>query len=210
MKKVWILSALIMLIFTFYQIHYTYAKYLTEASGQVQKSIGAWIVKVNGTNIATGTEKEKFVINQLQYNSNNYVLDGKIAPGLMGYFDVEIDATEASVAVIYDISINFSNLDVSDSIKFSKLVKVVDGVEEQTGIVKTGASTYTGTIDLSEIEQGKTVTVRVYIEWQDDKTGVNDEADSVLGNNIDLKVSIPVEVKVSQYMGEEIVEYQEP
>lgn len=210
MKKVWILSALIMIVFTFYQINYTYAKYLTEASGQAQKSIGAWIVKVNGTNISTGTEKQKFEINQLQYNSNNYVLEGKIAPGLMGYFDVEIDATEASVAVVYDISIDFSSLNVSDAIKFSKLVKVIDGVEEQTGIVKTGASTYTGTIDLSEIEQGKTATVRVYIEWEDDKTGVNDEADSILGKQMNLKVPIPVEVTVSQYMGEEIVEYTEP
>lgn len=210
MKKVWILSALIMIVFTFYQINYTYAKYLTEASGQAQKSIGAWLVKVNGTNISTGTEKQKFEINQLQYNSNNYVLEGKIAPGLMGYFDVEIDATEASVAVVYDISIDFSSLNVSDAIKFSKLVKVIDGVEEQTGIVKTGASTYTGTIDLSEIEQGKTATVRVYIEWEDDKTGVNDEADSILGKQMNLKVPIPVEVTVSQYMGEEIVEYTEP
>ena len=48
MKKVWILSALMMLIFTFYQIRNSYAKYLTEANGQTQKSIGTWLVKVNG------------------------------------------------------------------------------------------------------------------------------------------------------------------
>lgn len=210
MKKVWILLALIMLLFTFYQIGNTYAKYLTQTSGQAQKSIGTWLVKVNGANIATGAEKQKFEINQLQYNSNNYVLEGKIAPSLMGYFDIEIDATEASVAVIYNVSIDFSKLNISDSIKFAKLSKVVDGLEEQTGIVRTADTTYTGVISLSEIEQGKKVTVRVYIEWEDNKTGVNDEADSNLGKNKGLKVSIPVEIKVSQYMGEEIVEYQEP
>lgn len=210
MKKVWILSALMMLIFTFYQIRNSYAKYLTEANGQTQKSIGTWLVKVNGTNIATGTEKQKFEINQLQYNSNDYVLQGKIAPGLMGYFDIEIDATEADVAVVYDISLDFNELNISNSIQFAKLVKVIDGVENQSDIIRTGNNTYTGIITLEEIEQLKKVTVRVYVEWKDDNTGKNDEEDSKLGNNKDIKVAIPVEVNVSQYVGEEIIEYQEP
>lgn len=210
MKKIWILSVLIMILFTFYQIKSTYAKYLTEASGQAQKNIGTWVIKVNSTNISNGTEKQKFEINNLNYNSNNYVQEGKVAPGLMGYFDVEIDATQASVAVIYDVTIDFSSLNISDSIKFSKLVRVVDDVEEQTGVVKTGTNTYTGIISLSEIEQAKKVTVRVYIEWEDDNTGINDKEDSNLGSQINLQVPIPVEVKVSQYMGEQLTEYKEP
>ena len=207
MRKIWILSALIMLLITLYQINDTYAKYISEADGIVEETIGAWIVKVNDTNIATGADVEKFTINALTYNSNDYVLAGKIAPGLQGYFDVTIDATEASVAVRYDVTIDFTKLDLSDSIKFSKLTTVVDGTESETGITRTGESTYTGIVQLADIEADKTNTLRVYLGWEDDGTGANDEADSVLGTNKDAQVSIPVTVKASQYLGETIEEY---
>lgn len=205
MRKIWILSALIMLLVTVYQINSTYAKYFTEAEGIVEETIGAWIVKINGTNIATGTDLQSFTINDLTYNSNDYVLAGKIAPGLLGYFDIEIDATEASVAVRYDVTIDFSSLSLSDSIKFTKLVRVVDGAESEEGITKTAESTYTGVVSLADIEAGKTNTIRVYLGWEDDGTGANDEEDSVLGTNKDAQVSIPVTVKASQYLGETII-----
>ena len=137
MRKIWILSALIMLLITLYQINSAYAKYSTEAEGIVEETIGAWIVKVNNTNIATEVDVQNFTIDALTYNSNDYVLEGKIAPGLLGYFDITIDATEASVAVRYDVTIDFSKLDLSDSIKFTKLVTVVDGVESEEGITQT-------------------------------------------------------------------------
>ncbi len=207
MRKIWILSSLIMLIITLYQINSAYAKYYTEAEGMVEENIGAWIVKVNGTNISTGEDVEEFTINELTYNSNDYVLEGKIAPGLLGYFDVEIDATEASVAVRYDVSINFDQLDLTDSIYFAKLVKVVDDVESTDGIVKTGESTYTGVVSLDDIQNKKTNTIRVYLGWEDDGTGANDEADSELGLQKDIQIPIPVEVKASQYLGEPIEEY---
>lgn len=208
MRKIWILSALIMLLITLYQINSAYAKYSTEAEGIVEETIGAWIVKVNDTNIATEADVQNFTIDALTYNSNDYVLEGKIAPGLLGYFDIIIDATEASVAVRYDVTIDFSKLNLSDSIKFTKLVTVVDGVESEEGITQTEESTYTGVVTLDDISAGKTNTLRVYLSWEDDGTGVNDEADSVLGTTKDIQVSIPVQVKASQYLGEEILEYQ--
>ena len=207
MRKIWILSALIMLLITLYQINSAYAKYSTEAEGIVEETIGAWIVKVNNTNIATEADVQNFTIDALTYNSNDYVLEGKIAPGLLGYFDVVIDATEASVAVRYDVTIDFEQLNISDSIKFAKLVRVVNGVEDETGIIKTAESTYTGTISLADIETGTTNTIRVYLGWEDDGTGANDAEDSILGTTKDVQVAIPVEVKASQYLGEEIIEY---
>lgn len=207
MRKIWILSALIMLLITLYQINSAYAKYSTEAEGIVEETIGAWVVKVNNTNIATEAIVENFTIDALTYNSNDYVLDGKIAPGLSGYFDITIDATEASVAVRYDVTIDFSKLNLSDSIRFTKLVTVIDGVESEEGITQTAESTYTGVITLDDIDAGKTNTLRVYLSWEDDGTGTNDEDDSILGTTKDIQVAIPVQVKASQYLGEEILEY---
>lgn len=207
MKKIWILSALTMLLVTLYQINSTYAKYFTEAEGIVEETIGAWIVKINDTNIATEADIENFTINDLTYNSNDYVLSGKIAPGLLGYFDVTIDATEASVAVRYDVTIDFSQMNLSDSIKFTKLARVVDGNESEDGIIKTAESTYTGIVSLEDIEEGKTNTLRVYLSWEDDGTETNDEKDSILGTDKEAQVTIPVTVKASQYLGENIETY---
>ena len=39
MRKIWILSALIMLIITLYQINSAYAKYYTEAKGTIEEQI---------------------------------------------------------------------------------------------------------------------------------------------------------------------------
>ncbi len=208
MKKVWILSALIMLLITLYQINSTYAKYVSEAAGTVTEDIGAWIVRVNNTNIATGTANQSFTINQLTYNSNSYVKQGKIAPGLLGYFDITIDATDSSVAVIYDVTLDFSQMNLTEAMQFTRLVRVVDGVESAAGITKTGTSTYTGVIPLSDIQADKTHSVRVYLEWEDDGTGTNDEDDSAIGTVKNVQVSIPVQVKVSQYQGETITAYE--
>ena len=103
MKKIFILSSLIMLLITLYQINTTYAKYVAEAEGTVTEEIGEWIVRVNTTNVATGTLNQAFTINQLSYNSNNYVKQGKIAPGLLGYFEVVIDAALFSTIHNYSI-----------------------------------------------------------------------------------------------------------
>ena len=210
MKKVLILSALIMLLITLYQINSTYAKYVSEAAGTVTEEIGEWIVRVNNTNIATGTANQAFTISQLTYNSNNYVKQGKIAPGLLGYFDVVIDATDSSVAVVYDVTLDFSQMNLTEAMQFSSLVRVVDGVESATGITRTGISTYTGIVPLADINENKTHTVRVYLEWDDDGTGTNDEDDSEIGTTKNIQVSIPVQVKVSQYQGETITAYQQP
>lgn len=109
MKKIWILSSLIMILVTLYQINTTYAKYYTEASGKAEATIGAWIVRLNNSDITTGTEEQTFAIENINtYNTDN-VLNGKIAPGAIGYFDIVIDATDASVAVKYEITVEENN-----------------------------------------------------------------------------------------------------
>ena len=52
MRKIWILSAIAMLIITFYQINTTYAKYMTEVNVDANEQIGKWLIKVNEQNIS--------------------------------------------------------------------------------------------------------------------------------------------------------------
>lgn len=200
MKKVWILSAILMILITCYEIGNTYAKYVAKANGIAKGNVGAWVIKVNDTLISTGTEEQDFTIQELKYASNEYVKEGKIAPGTSGYFDLEIDATEASVAVTYDVELNLDELtENSDSIKISSFTKIADGVETTSGIAKKDENTYTGNISLQDIENGKTTLLRVHIVWEDNEE--NNEQDSKAGQTANSSFSIPVKVKVSQYQG---------
>lgn len=209
MRKIWVLTSLIMILVTLYVINDTYAKYYSEANATIEQTIGKWIVKLNDTNIATGEQIEDFIINDFQYETSENVIDGKIAPGRTGYFDIVIDTTEASVAVIYDVSIDISGLEINESLNISKHTVLKDENEDDTAIIRTAENTYTGIVSIDDVKNKKTNTVRIYVEWQNDETGLNDEKDTSLGNIKDTQISIPVTVKVSQYLGEKIVEYNQ-
>lgn len=210
MKKVWILSVLIMIVVTIYQITTTFAKYVSEAYAEAEQEVGVWIIKVNDTDISdSSTQQKDFIIDTLNYNPSQYVVNGKIAPGSVGYFDVVIDATETSVAVIYDLEFDFSSLDINNSLKFDKIVRVKnDGTEEP--IIRTGINTYSSLITLDQISKKELETVRIYIVWENDDSEENNKFDSETGLIQNLNLKIPVQALVNQYLGEEIIEYKEP
>lgn len=198
-KKVWILLAILMMLITCYEIKNTYAKYVAEASGVAKGNVGSWVVKINDTLISTGTAEEEFIIDNLKYDSNENVKEGKIAPGTSGYFELEIDATEASVAVTYDVELNLEELNNdTNSINLVKVVKMVDETETTDDIVEKEENTYTGIISLKDIEDKKTTLLRAYVKWENNEE--NNEQDSILGTTVDI-MSIPIKVKVSQYQG---------
>ncbi|MCF0125984.1 MAG: hypothetical protein HUJ68_09595 [Clostridia bacterium] len=210
MKRIWILSAIIMIVITSYQISTTYAKFVTEINTQTQRNVGAWVVKVNDTNISNGVANQEFNINQLLYDGNGNVVPGKLAPGLEGYFDLVIDVTDTSVAVRYDIEIDFGLLNIDDDIKFTSIKRIVDGIEKEEGITRTDETKYSGTISLDEITNDKIVTIRFYLKWFEDETEEGNEGDSTIGTTWVRTIDIPVNIEVSQYFGEEIEEYVEP
>ncbi len=209
MKKIWILVSLIMILFTTYEVAETYAKYVSETTATVDKQAGAWVIKINNIDLTSSTgEVKNFSINSLSYNSGDYVLANKFAPSASGYFDIVLDPTGASVAIRYDLTIDFSELsDISSEMSFDFACKVVNGVEDRNALIRTAANTYTGTISLDDVKNEVSTTARFYIKWEDDGTGTNDQADSALGVSGGT-LSIPVSVVVSQYSGETITAYQ--
>jgi hypothetical protein len=68
--------------------------------------------------------------------------------------------------------------------------------------------TYSGVIGLTGIQAGQLVTLRVNITWNNDATNNHDASDTTLGKDKTSKISIPVEVKVIQYLGEVITPYE--
>ena len=198
-----------MLLLVIFEVASTFAKYTSEAEATAEATAGAWVIKINNENLSNQNNTIKnFSINSLTYTSNQYVLQNKIAPSTSGYFEIEFDPTGTSVAVRFDVTINLAALNISDSIDF-KNATVTKANQEPVALIRTGENTYTGTISLSEVKSGVKPVAKFYIEWEDDLTGTNDEADSRLGvdRQVNGTLALPVTVAVSQYSGETIVQY---
>lgn len=163
----------------------------------VNPSIAKWNVLINGTDIKTG---ENFSVNSVNLSDSVNVLNGKIAPGAFGYFDIEIDPTNTDTSIIYSITFDFSLL--SNSF-------IIDKIEETTSgnLIRTGSSTYSKVITLDEIKENAKNNVRVYIKWENNEE--NNEIDSQIGLTKDNYINIPVSISAMQYLGEPVDEYIE-
>lgn len=203
MKKTGIIISVLLVVVTLYSIANSYAKYVTQASGNMEKQAGAWVIKLNNKDISSQNATKTFTINNLNLLNNEYVVDGKIAPNSVGYFDIAIDPTGTSTAVRFDVTLDFSDLETVDAIHFESACLVVNGEENSTGMTRTAQNTYTGIIPLSDVKQNIITTARLYIKWEDSETDID------LGLIQNNQLNLPIEVDVSQYMGEELVEYQD-
>lgn len=187
MNKILYLIFSFFALITVYTIISTYGLFESENKMEVSQSVAKWNVIINGTDIKKG---KKFVVDKVNVEDNTNVLNGKIAPGVKGYFDIEIDCTDASVAILYTITFDFSK--ISDSF-------IIENVEETTSgnLIKTGENTYSKVIGLNDKNN-----VRVYIKWENIEE--NNEIDSQVGLTKDNYINIPITISALQYLGEEI------
>ena len=209
MKRIYTLLGILMLLFTFYQVATSYAKYIAEATAVVEKQAGAWAIKVNNTDISNSNSETTFNVDNLIFPESEFVAENKLAPGANGYFEIVIDSTGSSVAVRYDVTLVVDNLNIIDSIRFTKACILVDGEEVEEGIIKTGENTYSGVISLEDVTNEVQTTLRFYIGWEELENGQGDVADTELGLIKDISTNIPVDVVVTQYLGEPIIAMQE-
>ena len=197
MKRVLLLISLLMLFFTIYLTIDTYALFESNKNYDVSSDIAKFVIKVNGSEAKT----EEFVVDSIAYYENGYVIENKIAPLVDGYFDIVIDAEEVEVSLRYDIEFDFSSLSIPGL--------VISSITELGGntLVLTDKDTYSGVITLADMDSSTVNTVRVSISWQNDEA--NNEVDSSWGMVADKVISIPVNVKLTQYLGEELPVYVE-
>lgn len=197
MKRVLLLISLLMLFFTIYLTMDTYALFESNKNYDVSSDIAKFVIKVNGSEAKT----EEFVVDSIAYYENEYVIDNKIAPLVDGYFDIVIDAEDVEVSLRYDIEFDFSSLSIPGL--------VISSITELGGntLVLTDKDTYSGVITLADMDSSTVNTVRVSISWQNDEA--NNEVDSSWGMVANKVISIPVNVKLTQYLGEELPVYVE-
>lgn len=194
-KKILYLLFISFILITTYEVLDAYGLLETKNNLVVEQNIAQWNIFVNGSDIVS----QDFVINSINVENNDNVLNGKIAPGVSGYFDIEIKP-QASVSVLYSVSFDFSQ--ISDSF-------VVDKIEETSGsnLIRTDENTYSKVITLDEIKENKSSIVRVYLKWENKEE--NNDIDSKIGLTENNYINIPISVSAMQYLGEDIVEYQE-
>lgn len=194
-KKILYLLFISFVLITTYEVMDAYGLFESKNKLVVNQNVARWKILINGSNIT----EEDFVINSINVESNENVLNGKLAPGVRGYFDIEIDP-QADTSIVYSISFDFSQ--ISDSFK-------VENIEETTSgnLIRTDESTYSKVITLNEIKENKKNNVRVYLKWENKED--NNATDSKIGLTENNYINIPVSVYAMQYFGEDIEEYQE-
>lgn len=195
--KILFLLIMCIVILLIYKIIDIYALFYSEMEGNVQFQNGRWNIIVNGEKITTGIQEE-FVMDLIDTTQSDYIKPGKLAPGLSGNFEIEINPQDTNVSVRYDITLNQEELGGSNL-----TIKSIEEVEIGYELIQTAENTYTGVIPLADITNGVNHKIKLEIEWQDD--GLNNESDTQIGKNETHKLQIPITVHAIQYLGEEII-----
>ena len=168
----------------------SYSLFESQRVNTTNLEIAKWEIKVNESLLSGNSST--FTVNNFTWSTSPYVMEGKAAPGLDGYFDIIIDPNDTDTSIRYDVTFDFSNLD-NNQFSITEIKELDD-----KSIVRTDEYTYSNIITLDEIENSETNTIRVYIEWINDEA--NNIKDSELGTVLNSQLMIPVSVDVTQYI----------
>ena len=200
-KKYWPIVLLpIFLIFTTFYIKFTYGLFESNKTYTTSTPVARWSVKVNDDTLSGNTST--FTIDRVNWSTSTNVKEGKAAPGSSGYFDIEIDPSGADTSVRYDITFDFSVFE-DTSFTLDRVIEIDD-----KPIVRSGEYTYSGIINLEDIEDGDTDTIRVYVLWPNVEE--NNASDTEISKSQNGIFRIPTEVSITQHFdGETITPYVE-
>jgi len=176
----------------------TYSKYSNSADGDIQEKSAKWAIKLNTADV-TGGASYDFSIDNIELSENEDVLEGNIAPGMTGYFDIMIDPSGTEVYVRYDFTIDTTDI-AGTGIEISSISEL-----GESELLQTAENTYTGLISIDEIKSGKVHTIRVQVAWPDEES--NNQVDYQTGSIANNVIQFPITVKTSQYLGETIQSY---
>ena len=208
-NKIRILISLIAIILLVLIIRSTYSKYVNQAVGSLMTRVGEWIIRVNGQDITLADAPANIVIDSDDFVWNwtdvQHVKKPKVAPGMIGSFELEIDPTETQVSFEYDISIKNPVIQIpgQDDLEIKLAIKDIVETHGRTIEIKEvdGNQIIHRIKPLGEIEKAATAvdTIRVTVEWLDD--GTNDEADRIAGSVPDNVIEMPILIHAIQYTG---------
>lgn len=145
-KKAVIIIAILVAIILSFVGGQTYSKYVTEVRGDGIAQIATWDFKVNG-------QKEEVQTISLgsTYDSSTLV-NGKIAPGTEGNFQIKVDATGSDVGIDYKIKF-------SDETTKPANLKFYYQEVEYNSVLELGDA-LSGTINADDENKSKTFDIK--------------------------------------------------
>lgn len=196
MKKICVLLFIVVGFFLI-QIGITYGLFESSISQNVSSPLARFDVYVN--DILIGESDGNLVIDTFDIENTSNVRSGSIAPGSRFSFDVVLDPSSSEVAVRYDFTVDFSLID-NPEIRIDSIVET-----SSYSLVRTGEYTYSGIFSLDSISKGDVHTIKVNLLWNNNDD--NNDKDYISGTGDEEYLIIPVNIKVFQYLGEELIEY---
>ncbi len=163
----------------------TLARFYNKTEGKTALKIAPWIVKVNGDNI---TEKKTFTAADIEWDKNEAVVNGKIAPGQKGKIKLQIDPTGTKVAMDIKVTLKTNDTFV---ILDNPLIK---GLKNSNITNQNGTVTITGSLDLDDVKASKKVDLELPIKWDYHVSDAQDGVDTKTGETVaSLKGNLIVE-----------------
>jgi len=196
-KFILLASLIFMFGITIYNIGNSFALFESDITVAAENKTGSFNILVNNVNI--NGSNATFNVNNVNISGNSHVIQNRMAPGTSAYFDINIVPTGTEVSIRYDLTFDFSLL--STSLAVEEIVEL-----NNRTLVRTGENTYSGIITLAEIAENVTSNIRVNILWDNDEN--NNAIDTEIGRDVNGSISIPVEINVTQYLGEVLEEYE--
>ena len=178
-----IIFILVVTISFIYLFQSTYAKYKKQVNSNVNSTIASWNIKINNETI----NNKKTLTNSITptFYENEYVKENTLAPGIKGYFDINIDSSKVDVDFNYEVNAVLNNsTNLTD-------FKITDYELNDSG---TKQNFNTTGISNSLPKNTKNTKIRFYVEWIDDDTNVmnNIEDTTYATNHDDVKYVLTI------------------
>ena len=183
MKKLLIIIVILLLVLLTISIMDTYGLFETNANSNTNFEVGRWVILLNNTDVNT---ENSITLNSFVYESKNHIENGYIAPGSSATLDLVIDATNASTAFSYQISLDDSMLD-----DFPNLTLVTKNKDTNEVI---DLSNFSGNIYMND---NRIFNIELSLVWEDNI--LYDETDI---NVLDNDISFPLSMHFSQLIEE--------
>lgn len=156
-KKIKYLIIILILVLSILILKSTYSKYTNKSKGSMNATIGQWNIKINDTDITRPDENNpadpiKFEIDENNFiwnwENNANVKEGKVAPGMNGYFNIKIDPTNTDTSFKYtftldatilkkiDTNLKITEVSLQDGKTFDEILESEEGIYTCTKLKK--------------------------------------------------------------------------
>lgn len=158
-KKLLLLIIGICICFLLFFIVQIYAKYLSSADGNTSLTIANWNIKINDLSIKTNTDISNTIVPV--FPGTNHIASNIIAPTAEGYFDLNLDFTDADVSFKYEIQTSpDENSLVKDLVTTGYSINDGDKIN-----FENYNEPITEIVELTD--EVRTKKIRIYIMWDD-------------------------------------------